>query len=268
VWRKDSSLLSLPLVGFGLVAPLAFLGVALGGFERRRRSILILSLAAVAAQNLLFFVTGRYRLEAVPVLCVLAGLGVDRALAVGLRQIPLRVGIATLLLTAFVFLDLLGERAIDPVRAAINRGVAHRRSGFHASATRSYREALRVDPKDPDAHRLLGEISLEEGDWDRAPARYESALRAAPDYLMALLGKAQTLEKSGRRPEAEEVYRHTLTIDPWSFEVRLNYGVFLGMEGRTAEARRMLEEGRRLAPRDERFGANLANLDRIEALQK
>jgi Tfp pilus assembly protein PilF len=264
VWRKDSALLSLPLVGFGLVAPLACLGLALGATAARARLLFLLVLAAVGAENLLFFVAGRYRLEAVPLLCVLAGQGLDRALSLGPRRIPPRALLATAAFAAFVHVDLLGERAIDAGRAALNRGVAQRRQGLLASAVRSYEQALRANPGDPDAHRLLAEIALEQGDLERALQSYERALAGAPDYMMAFLGKAQALERAGRGEEAERTYREALRVDPWSFEVRLNYGVLLAKDGRTTQARRMFEEGLRLAPRETRFLANLQQLDRLE----
>jgi tetratricopeptide (TPR) repeat protein len=267
VWRRDSALLSLPLVSFSIVTPLALLGFLVGGWNRRALALLAVALGSVAFQNLVFFVADRYRVEAVPVLCLLAGLGLDGWLSARGRR-KWVAALAAALLALFVQIDFLGEREVDRMRAAIDRGVALRRLGLKAGAARAYREALSFAPGDPDAHRLLGEIALEEENYARAVAHYDEALAGAPDYLMALLGKAQALEKWGRLEEAEAVYRRTLEVDPWSFEVRLNYGVFLGMQERTAEARRMFEEGMRLTADKERFLANLENLRRIEESRK
>jgi tetratricopeptide (TPR) repeat protein len=262
-WRRDSALLSLPLVSFSIVAPLSLLGFLVGRWERRAVALLAVALGSVVFQNLAFFVADRYRAEAVPVLCLLGGLGLDGWLSTSGRR-KWNAALAAAGLAAFSQIDFLGEREIDRMRGAIDRGVALRRIGLNASAARAYREALALSPGDPDAHRLSGEIALEEGDYARAVAHYDEALAGAPDYLMALLGKAQALEKWGRLEEAEAVYRRTLEVDPWSYEVRLNFGVFLGMQGRTEEARRMFEEGMRLTPEKDRFLANLENLRRIE----
>jgi Flp pilus assembly protein TadD len=51
-----------------------------------------------------------------------------------------------------------------------------------------------------------------------------------------------------------------MRADPWSADVRLNYGVWLAKAGRLDEARVQFEEGARLAPRDERFRRNLERL--------
>ncbi len=271
-FRPSSEILSLPLPGFALVAPLALLGILSGGLARRTRAALLLTLAAVAAENLLFFVTSRYRLEAVPVLCVLAGCGVAAVVRVGWRRLDRRVVALVILFAAFTIVDVLGERHVDRGRAALNRGVALRRSGRNASAARAFRQALQYSPGDPDAHRWLGEMALGEARYARSDSvrarkareaidHFDQALAAAPDYVRVLLGKAQALERAGRLGEAEPVYRAALAADPFSADARLNYGVYLAMAGRTEEARWMFSEGLRLAPGDARLRANLKRLN-------
>jgi Tfp pilus assembly protein PilF len=272
-FRPSSTILSLPLPGFALVAPLALLGILSGGLARRARAALLIALGTVAAENLLFFVTSRYRLEAVPVLCLLAGCGVAAIVRSGWRRLDRRVAAVVLLFAAFVIVDVLGERHVDYGRAALNRGVALRRAGKDPSAARAFREALRHSPGDPDAHRWLGEMALGEAKQARSDSvrvgkareaidHFNRSLAAAPDYVRVLLGKAQALEQAGRREEAEPVYRAALAADPFSTEVRLNYGVYLALAGRTEEARWMFSEGLRLAPNDSRLRANLRRLDR------
>ena len=263
VWSRDSRLLSLPLAGFALVAPLAVLGVGFPLFDRRVRALLMIALGAVCVQNLLFFVAGRYRVEAAPVLCMLAGLGLERLWP--RRPFPWpRGALAAAVVAAFVHFDFLGERAIDEPRAAMNRGLAVRRLGYHESARGYFQEALRLAPADPDAHRLLGELLLAEHDYRGAVDHFDDALAGAPDYLIALLGKAQALEGLSESAGAESTYRRALQADPWSTDARLNYGVFLAKAGRTDEARRLFEEGLQLNPNDTRFQRNLANLDQLE----
>jgi tetratricopeptide (TPR) repeat protein len=264
-FRPSSAVLSRTVVGFGIVAPLAAVGllVGRGGPGRsagRLRSLLGLAVGAVAVENLLFFVTARYRVEAAPALCALAGLGVTGLLARGDRRswaVPI---VGAVLVATIVHVDFLGERAIDRTRVAINRGVALRRSGFDARAETAFREALRFGPGDPDAHRWLGEIELGRGHLEGAMAHFDSALAGAPDYLHVLLAKAQSLERAGRRSEAEPLYRRAIEVDPWSAETRNNYGVFLAIEGREDEARRQFEAGLSIDPTDERLARNRERL--------
>jgi Tfp pilus assembly protein PilF len=79
VYRRESWLLRCDPVGFGLVAPLAALGLlalARGGPAERRAALLLGSLtAAVWLAVVLFFVFGRYRLAVIPFLLPLAAAG-------------------------------------------------------------------------------------------------------------------------------------------------------------------------------------------------
>ena len=263
-FRPSSKILSLPLPTFALTAPLAFFAGARGIGNRRVRALLLLALACVAFQNLVFFVADRYRTEAAPALCVLAGAAVmdilKRFRHPGRR---LRSALAaTAVFTAFVWIDFLGERSVNETREAINRGVAWRRLDRAREARREFERAIQISPRDPDAHRWLGEMALGEQRWSDAWNHFERSLDSAPDYIRPLLGEAQVLEKTGRAAEAESIYQRALRADPWSPDVHLNYGVWLAVQGRKEEAQRRFEEGLRLSPGDQRFQRNLQRLSR------
>ena len=266
-FRRDSRVLALPLVDFGVVAPLALLGLWLafaprGPASPRMRSLLAIDLGTVAAQNLMFFVADRYRLEGVPALCVLAGLGADT-----LVRRRGRVGIpalAALIVSAvFVRVDFLGERRIDEARAAIHRAVALQRAGLEESSTRKLQDALRHDPNDVDAHRLLGEHWAREGNCPSAVEEFDRALARAPDYLEVLLAKARCLERMNQASDAEPLYRRALAADPYSVRVRLGYGVHLALQRRFEEARAQFQAGLRIDPTNGDLRANLGNVERL-----
>jgi Flp pilus assembly protein TadD len=258
-YRPRSRVLSLPLPGFGVIVPLALLGCAAPGVDRRARALLLVAVAAVAAENLAFFVAGRYRLQAVPALCALAGAGIA-AIVSAPGRIPRAAVAGAVALAVATQVDFLGERDVDEARAAINRGAALRRAGDDAGAVREFETALAISPDDPDAHCWRGELALSARDPQRALAHFDRALAVAPDYLRVLLGKASALERLGREADAEPVYRAALEVDPWSTDVRLNYGVWLAVNGRHEEARRQFEVGLRIDPGDDRLRRNLARL--------
>jgi Tfp pilus assembly protein PilF len=266
-FRRDSLVLSRPLPDFGVAAPLALAGLWLGfaprgPAPRRLRALLAVVLAAVAAENLLFFVADRYRLEAVPALCVLAGLGADAILR-RRGRVGVAAGATLVASAALVRADFLGEGGIDEARAAIHRAVALQRAGLEQGAARKLEDALRRDPDDVDAHRLLGEHFVRERNVAAALDHFDRALERAPDYLEVLLAKAQLLERAGRAAETEELYRRALRADPFSVRVRLAYGVHLALAGRYDEARAQFEAGLRIDPSNADLQANLGNLDRI-----
>jgi tetratricopeptide (TPR) repeat protein len=260
-WRRDSAILAWPWVGFGLVAPLAFVGLGVRGVPARARALLVAALAATAAVNLAFFVAERYRLEAVPALCALAGIGVDRLLRDGRRAASLPALALAAAGTITVHAGLLGEREIDEVRSAINRATALRQLGRDAEAAPLLRKALALAPGDPDASFRLGQIELAENDVETALALFDRSLTGAPDYVPALLARATCLEKLDRRDEAEASYRRAIGVDPWHAETRLNYGVFLAVGGRKDDARREFRAGLAIDPKDGRLLRNLRRLE-------
>ncbi|MFN8177386.1 MAG: tetratricopeptide repeat protein [bacterium] len=266
-FRRDSWVLSCPLVGFGVVLPLALLGLLLGfappgPAAPALRALLAIDVAAVAAENLLFFVADRYRLEAVPALCVLAGLGVEAALR-RRGRIGLVPGAVLVAGAALTHVDFLHEWRIDETRAAIHRAVALQHAGLEESSAQALRTALRWGPNDVDAHRLLGDHFERARNLPAAIAEFDRALDRAPDYLEALLAKAACLERLGRAAEAEPLFAKALQADPYSGRVRLLYGVHLAMQKRYPEARKQFETGAVLDPGNQDLRANLANVDRL-----
>ncbi len=106
VYRRQSVLLTFDPVGFGLLAPLAAVGlVALwrpAGRSRRTAGLLAAGAAAACASVVLFFVFGRYRLGVVPFLLPLAAAGAAELLDLARRSArePRRAALDLALLAA------------------------------------------------------------------------------------------------------------------------------------------------------------------------
>jgi spermidine synthase len=75
---------------------------------------------------------------------------------------------------------MLSYRAQESV-ASNNRGYAQARAGQWQEALASFKEALRLDPDNADAHANLGNVFLMQGQIKEAIAQYEEALRIRPD---------------------------------------------------------------------------------------
>ena len=147
--RNDSSLLSLLLwkkglaFPFGLVAPLALLG--LFAFLRSPDSpegrLLALFVACYALSVVLFFVTGRYRLPAVPVLLLFAACGVR---VLWQRPWPALAAVAALLVFCNVATGAM-DREGD-AHEHYYLGYAYEERDMPAHAARHYRHAIDRDP--------------------------------------------------------------------------------------------------------------------------
>lgn len=72
-----------------------------------------------------------------------------------------------------------------------NLGIAQKRLGQPGMAVSAYREAIRLDPRNADAHLNLGNVLLEMKNIKQAVEHYQSALQIRPEFPAALRGLAK-----------------------------------------------------------------------------
>ncbi len=233
VWKKW---LAFP---FGLLLPLALLGMALALHRRVPGAGLLLAFILVHVAVLLaFFVTARYRLNILPFLALFAAYG-----ALGswdtLRQrrwrqaLPLLAGLFALLLfcnwrvgtmacdfsvdsyynlATKLLLEgntgpaktwLLKAAAIDPLNPEVNGnlGVLYEREGKAQEAKKCYLRILERYPGDIKAHLHMADLCARLGELEKAGQHYEQVLHQDPENESALRGK-QLLRGLYRQREA------------------------------------------------------------------
>ncbi len=271
--RNDSSLLSVLLwkkglaFPFGLVAPLALLG--LFAFLRTSASaagrLLALFVACYALSVVLFFVTGRYRLPAVPVLLLFAAYG---AHALWQRPWPALAAVAALLVFCNVAtgaMDLAGnahehyylghayEERDMPAHAArhYRRAIARdptfaepllALAALHGEAKRYdqaidfYRRYLKTQPHDADVRFLLGHTALLARRYDAAVAAYSEVARARPNWAAAHGGLGYALLMADQPQRAAQAYSRTLELNPDSTLVRYQLARLYADQGQHREA--------------------------------
>lgn len=104
-----------------------------------------------------------------------------------------------------------------------------------------YRKALELDPELVDARYNLA-LTLERlGRKSDAEREYRETLRLHPDHTPAALNLGASLYEAGRLPEAAEVYRQALERDRESARLRNNLAETYRAMGEDAKARREFE---------------------------
>jgi Flp pilus assembly protein TadD len=83
-----------------------------------------------------------------------------------------------------------------------NEGIMLQQKGDLDGAILKYREALKLDPKDDQAHLGLGSALQKKGDPSGAIAEYQQALAAKPDLAGAHMGLGYCLYAKGDRAGA------------------------------------------------------------------
>jgi tetratricopeptide (TPR) repeat protein len=86
-------------------------------------------------------------------------------------------------------------------------GQLYEREGKKDLADAQLRVATATAPDQPFIHYDLGVVELEEGLYAAALADFNTELQRSPTYRPAMIGRAEALEKLGRRGEAVAFYR-------------------------------------------------------------
>jgi tetratricopeptide (TPR) repeat protein len=151
---------------------------------------------------------------------------------------------------------------INPkVPQALNgAGVMAQRNGRTEEAISRFKEALAVRPGFAEAHYNLGRTYYSMGKVDDALQEIQMALNSKPEYPDALNNLAVILANQGKREEALERYAQALLVNPGHVESHTNLGALLAQMGRLDEAVRHLSEAARLNPQDPRIHNNLAGV--------
>ncbi|HVU52781.1 MAG TPA: tetratricopeptide repeat protein [Polyangia bacterium] len=237
---RDASLVlraTWPL-SFGVIAPLALVGVVASLRARRRGAVLVALLLTSAAGTAAFLVFGRYRVPMIPIVVLYAAVGASE-LARLARERPPRVREAAVAFTLLVVAAIAGrfprvEDAHPRAIAYYNLGVTLEGSGETARAADAYRAALGDNPDFEEAHVNLGALLTNGGDLDGGAREEREALRLKPDDATAHTDLANALLQSGRLDEAEVHYRAALRVDPDFASARDGLEILRGLRERPA----------------------------------
>lgn len=95
----------------------------------------------------------------------------------------------------------------ERVQAQLDLARGYMEENDFGQARRPLNRALEIDPRNVEAHVLLGVVNQAEGDQDLAEANFRSALRVSPDDPQALNNYASFLYGQGRYDEAVKPLR-------------------------------------------------------------
>jgi Tfp pilus assembly protein PilF/4-amino-4-deoxy-L-arabinose transferase-like glycosyltransferase len=285
---KDlAPLLQWPLVSFGLVAPLAVLGMVLSAQRRKDTWLGILFVIASMISVVLFFVAARYRMCVVPFLIIFSAHALhwlaDRikerrlkavsvfALLLVVLWIGINAGLPglaksdTALKIHYRNLGLayirqgrpdLGARELekaisfDPeyAEAYSGLGFALQRQGKLDEAIGCFEKAIALKPQLDEAHNNLGAIYLQQGRLDAAIDHFRQVLHIKPDHLLALQNLGAALVRKGEPDAAIAYLSKALELRPDSAEAHFNLGLALAANGEFEAAEAHLAEAARINP--------------------
>lgn len=245
--KRQMPLLGLPLPSFYLIAPLGLLGWMLTRRDEKS-SLLRLFILGYGLSNLLYFVTARYRLPALPYLTILASWSLSWLATKVAERNPRKLVWPGCALIGLVVLTSLRLFRHDFAYAYLNLSVRYADTNDLAHATETALEAIRINPRLPDAHFNLGVIAYRQGRIEEARERFLTAWRLRPRYYEAAYNLGLLAEETGQLDEAIRFYGAALALNPSDEQVHVNVGCAYLKANALALAHEAFDTAKRLHP--------------------
>ena len=227
---------------FGVLVPLAVLGVIVTWPERRRLWIVHALVITYAVSVLMFYVFARYRFPLVPFLLLFACATFDsppwevlaRMFAQGRHRGILAASIV-IAVAIVANLPLLSPRLMEAITVN-NLGTALQERQRLDEAIRHHQRAIALVPDYAPAYNNLGTALRASGRVDEAIASYRKAIELQPDFAGAEFNLANALLAKGDTGASVAQYQQALEQSPQSVEAHNNLGIALARQGNTAAA--------------------------------
>ena len=240
-YEDSSSLLRVlaPVGHFGILVPLALLGVITTWRDRSRAGVYYAMAAAYAASVLMFYVSARYRLPLVPFLLLFGAAGLV-SLAAFLRTAGrLKIAVAAAALAAVAIVTNRSLLSADLMRATTetNLGVALQTDQRFQEAEMRYRRAISIQPDYAPAHVNLGMVLVALRRPDEAIEAYTRAIElgSVDVDLDSQTGKCSAAGGEAVRGDSS-TFGGRLRQGEQSAEMHSNLGIALRRTGRQDEA--------------------------------
>lgn len=226
---------------FGVLVPLAALGVFVTWPDRKRLWIVYALAVTYAASVVMFFVFARYRYPLVPFLLLFATIPFDskarehvaRLFTQGSPRLALVA--ATLSALALANVALLSPTLMQAITEN-NLGAALHELQRYDDAIAHHERAIQLRPDYAPAYNNLGAALRAAGRLDEAIARYQQALELKPDFASASYNLANAQLEQGKAGDSVESFRRSLASNPNSVEAHNNLGIALANSGDAAGA--------------------------------
>jgi tetratricopeptide (TPR) repeat protein len=260
-WSWPLRLLA-PVAHFGVVVPLAAIGLWVTWPLRSRLAILYAMIAAFAASTVAFYVFARYRHPLTPLLLLFAAAGMVHLWAAARGRQPRPTwGLAAATATAIVASNwpFLSQPLMHAITET-NLGSAFYQDGRLGDAANHYRRAIDIDGTYAPAYNNLGVTLRAQGRVDDAIRVYRDGLRIRGDYPDLHYNLANALLERRQPIEAADHLRVAAETLPDSAGVRNNLGQALAEQGQLDAAVVELRRAVALDPSSPRAHHNLGNV--------
>lgn len=249
-----------PFTHFGVLVPLALVGIVATWQDRPRLWILFTLLITYSASVLLFYVFARYRYPLVPILILYVAAGLSfmatrSKAAMGWSVAKIAALAAITVLCNWPIASANAMRAVTET----NLGTAFQTEGRLQEALDHYRRAIAADNDYAPAFSNLATVLREQKRTAEAAANYQEALKRQPDFASAHYNLANLLLEQGDNASAVDHFERAIRNEPASADVHNNFGIALMSLSRVDEATREFRQAVELDPSSAKANRNLAD---------
>jgi tetratricopeptide (TPR) repeat protein len=235
---------------FGVLGPLAVLGLWATRDQWRRLWILYAIGLTLAISIVVFYIMARYRMPIIPLVALFAAAGLgqlyqslrDRAVA------PLLGNLAIVAVFATVQNLPLPIQTLPRATTYYKLGVSFFEQNDLAQAQIFIEKALQIRPDFADGHLSLGNVLADSGELSSAMEHYREALALDPQHVEAHIQMAGLLSEEGKLVEAIRHYRVVVELEPRHAAAHVNLGYLLIQNGQSGEAEEHFRAAIRSAP--------------------
>jgi tetratricopeptide (TPR) repeat protein len=177
-----------PILGFGIIFPLAAAGAVAAARENRKALLLAAGYASFLAIPLVFFACERFRLPGIALLIPLAAYGCEALVRYARRKKFARLAllaVAIAVAAAVSNVDFLGLKTYEMPSITANKAYVARLAGNREETRTLARRALALDPRSAGALFQLGALAQEERRPVEALTYYLECLEADPYFVAA-----------------------------------------------------------------------------------
>jgi tetratricopeptide (TPR) repeat protein len=228
-----------PIVTFGTVAPLAFLGLFVFWRDGGRLYFIYGLLLASFVGTVMFFVCDRYRLPAVPPMLLFAGGALSYLIGLARRRRLARLAAYLACLAGaavLVNINLTGERMPDVAQSYCGLGKAYASMGNKEEALRNFEKAISANPAWGETYEQIGLLKMQAGQNKDAEGFLVKATQVWPDFATPYRALAMIYLSEGRVGEARRAIDMALKLAPFLEDAHNVLGSVQMKEGRLEEA--------------------------------
>jgi cytochrome c-type biogenesis protein CcmH/NrfG len=128
-------------------------------------------------------------------------------------------------------------------------GVAYNRLGQPAKGIESYKQALRINPRDADAWFHMGIDYIDDGQLTQAMEAYEKSVRFNPEFSDAWKNLGIAYRKAGHLTKAIKAYQECLRLKPEDVEAWTNLGGAYALGNQFAKSMEAYQQALRINPK-------------------